>query len=179
METKRIASMCITWAMLMTALCSSALALEERAFSEDMKQFGQWIGEGIQQFGEQISAFSLGPKAYLENNESLKELEQAAEQMRKDLVGHWPVLKSSVKDAVEAVFDSELTGEEKADALKEYGVLAIPYLAEIDFEALDENAKASMDALKEFLSTDNEEQIKEWIGQNKQRLQAFKEYLER
>ncbi len=177
---KKAMTLCAAWVLAMTLLAAPASAsMEDRAFSGDLKRFGAWVGEGIQSFGEQFIAFSQDPKEYLENSESLNALIEALESGAESLEAYWPTLASSVQGSVEAVFDSDLTWEEKADALKEYGLLAVPFLAEIDFEQMGDDAKAAMEALMDFLSTDNEEVVKEWLEENRVRLVEFGEYLTR
>lgn len=173
---KRALILCCALLLLVSTV---ALAdLKDRSFKEDMASWGEMLGEGMKAFGDEITKLSDDPQGYMDGNELLDQFEQKAREAGEAFSEHWPVLKSSVKGAVQAILDSDLSWEEKREELKKYGILAIPYLAEIDLNGATDNAKAAMGALKDFLSEGDDEQVRQWIEANKQRLQELRDYLE-
>lgn len=173
--------------ILALALClalSGAAFAQTGSFSDDMKQwgeelgewagaFGQGAGEKLSDFGEQLRQFSQDPEAYLDETGLLDEIRDKAQQAGKSLQEYWPTFKASVQGSVDTILGSDLSWEQKRDQLKRYGELAIPYLAELDFDKMGEGAKAAMEALKEMLNM-NEEQVKQWLEDNGQKLGELK-----
>lgn len=169
--------LCLACAM---ALLCAPLAMaegQERSFSQDMKDFGAFLGEKMSDFGEQMKHFAEDPERYIQVSGIKERIRQQAEQAGQSIQEYWPTFKASVLGSVDVIMNSDMSWAEKKEQLKEYGELAVPILADVDFEAMGEDAKQSLEAIKGLMGFETDEQTKLWIEENKQKLKEIRDYL--
>lgn len=170
---------CLALMCMLALLCAPLAAAEEkpRSFREDMKNFGLFLGEKMGDLGEQIKQFSEDPAGYIEDSGIKERMKQQAEAAGQSVKDYWPTFKASVQQSVDAIMDSDLSWDEKKEKLKECGELAVPILADVDFEAMGEDAKQALQAIKGLMGFETDEQTKAWIEANKEKLQEVRDYL--
>lgn len=101
---------------------------------EAASEFGQAAGDVISHWGQQIRAFSEDPDAYVDQNEFLRNVRDAANEAGQSLKEYWPTFRHAITGSVDALLDSDMSWNDKQDALGHYVRLAIPYLREAGFD---------------------------------------------
>lgn len=121
------------------------------AIGEKAGELGENIGGAVSDFGDELAAFSRDPDGYIEQNEFLKSVRDKARELGKSMEEYWPTLKEAIVGSANTVIDSDMSWNEKKDALKQYAQLAIPYLKEAEFQSERDKARGAMEIYVELI----------------------------